>query len=287
MVRYLAQARADRHGGTPTPLHYYDLGSGQFDETSTYPFTGTTPTRLYFGAERDADQHGAARQRQRHEPGAAGLDTHTRQWRARNVSSARRSSRALTRSDSASHAVRYQRATRSSGARAGAACGRSIDQWSMGGISVPAGEAGLLAPAPTTTKPRQIGPWAISYTTRSVLTHAETVAGPIDATVYASATTSQTELVAELEDVTPAWLVLSAHRGRAARLTENREQEPVVDRCRRDHPPLPPVHGVLSASPVTAGRRDRVPDPAVPDAGDDRRRRTACGSRCPPPTLRT
>ncbi len=34
---------------TPTPLHYYDLGSGQFDETSTYPFTGATPTRLYFG----------------------------------------------------------------------------------------------------------------------------------------------------------------------------------------------------------------------------------------------
>ena len=35
---------------TPTPLHYYDLGSGQFDETSTYPFTGASPTRLYFGA---------------------------------------------------------------------------------------------------------------------------------------------------------------------------------------------------------------------------------------------
>ena len=35
---------------TPTPLHYYDLGNGQFDETSTYPFTGSSPTRLYFGA---------------------------------------------------------------------------------------------------------------------------------------------------------------------------------------------------------------------------------------------
>src|SRR6202042_3498272 len=35
---------------TPTPLHYYDLGSGQFDETSTYPFKSATPTRLYFGA---------------------------------------------------------------------------------------------------------------------------------------------------------------------------------------------------------------------------------------------
>ena len=35
-------------GRTSTPLHYYDLGSGLFDETSTYPFAGATPTRLYF-----------------------------------------------------------------------------------------------------------------------------------------------------------------------------------------------------------------------------------------------
>ena len=36
---------------TPTPLHYYDLGSGQFDETSTLSRSpGATPTRLYFGA---------------------------------------------------------------------------------------------------------------------------------------------------------------------------------------------------------------------------------------------
>ena len=35
---------------THTPLHYYDLGSGAFHETSTYPFTGATPSRLYFGA---------------------------------------------------------------------------------------------------------------------------------------------------------------------------------------------------------------------------------------------
>ncbi len=32
---------------TPTPLHYYDLGTGTFDETTTYPFTGATPARFY------------------------------------------------------------------------------------------------------------------------------------------------------------------------------------------------------------------------------------------------
>ena len=34
---------------TPTPLHYYDLGTGNFDETTTYPFTGAQPEKLYFG----------------------------------------------------------------------------------------------------------------------------------------------------------------------------------------------------------------------------------------------
>jgi hypothetical protein len=85
----------------------------------------------------------------------------------------------------------------------GAPCGRPIDQWSMGGISVPAGTAGLLAPCVSDDQLAQAGPWATSYTS-TPLAHAETIAGPITATVYASATTAQTELVAELEDVTPS-----------------------------------------------------------------------------------
>ena len=73
----------------------------------------------------------------------------------------------------------------------------------MGGISVPAGTAGLLAPCVTNDQLAQAGPWAISYTS-APLAHAETIAGPVTATVYASSTTAQTELVAELEDVTPS-----------------------------------------------------------------------------------
>jgi uncharacterized protein len=85
----------------------------------------------------------------------------------------------------------------------GAACGRPIDQWSMGGISVPAGSAGLLAPCADDDQVSQIGPWATTYTS-APFPHPETVAGPITATVYASSTTPETELVAELEDVTPS-----------------------------------------------------------------------------------
>lgn len=39
-------------GRTPTPLHYYDLGTGTFDETTTYPFAGAHPTTFSFGAGR-------------------------------------------------------------------------------------------------------------------------------------------------------------------------------------------------------------------------------------------
>jgi uncharacterized protein len=164
---------------TPTPLHYYDLGSGQFDETSTYPFTGATPTRLYFGpggtltaSRPPATGAGGTL------PGALGTVI-------------------------GSGAPLPATSDTIAWSPSGAPCGRPIDQWSMGGISVPAGTAGLLAPCVNDDQVSQAGPWSISYTS-GPLPRAETVAGPITATVYASSTTPETELVAELEDVTPS-----------------------------------------------------------------------------------
>ncbi|MDQ1700924.1 MAG: uncharacterized protein QOF57_176, partial [Frankiaceae bacterium] len=37
---------------TPTPLHYYDLGTKQYADTTTYPLSAATPTTFYFGAGR-------------------------------------------------------------------------------------------------------------------------------------------------------------------------------------------------------------------------------------------
>jgi putative CocE/NonD family hydrolase len=142
---------------TPTPLHYYDLGTGKFDETTTYPFTGATPTEYYFG------------------PG--GTLTTTRPGPVATTDS-------IDWSPS------------------GNPCGRPIDQWSMGGISVPAHSAGLLAPCADDDQATQAGPWETTYTS-APFTRAEAVAGPITATVYASATTPETQWVAEVEDVTP------------------------------------------------------------------------------------
>ena len=143
---------------TPTPLHYYDLGTGNFDETGTYPFTGARPTRLYLGA---GNALTATRP-----PRSAATDSIT--WSS-----------------------------------SGSPCGRGVDQWSMGGISIPAHSAGLLAPCADNDQAGAGGPWTISYTT-APFTRPRAVAGPITATIYASSSTSETELVAELEDVTPS-----------------------------------------------------------------------------------
>ena len=143
---------------TPTPLHYYDLGTGRFDETSTYPFTGSTPKTLYFGP-------GGTLTAARPTVGTAGSDPVV--W-----------------------------------SPTGAVCGRPVDQWAMGGISIPAHQAGLMAPCADADNATGVGPWETTYTT-SPLPRPETVAGPITATVYASANTTETEWVAEVEVVTP------------------------------------------------------------------------------------
>jgi uncharacterized protein len=143
---------------TPTPLHYYDLGTGNFDETTTYPFTGSTPTTMYLGA-------------------GGSLST-----------------AAPTASTAGSDTVDWS--------PVGNVCGRPIDQWSMGGVSIASSEAGILAPCADADNTAQVGPWQSSYTT-APFTKPASVAGPITATVYARANTTETEWVAEVEEVTP------------------------------------------------------------------------------------
>jgi putative CocE/NonD family hydrolase len=138
---------------TPTPLHYYDLGTGAFDETTTYPFTGAQPSRLFFG------------------PGG-------------------------TLSGSAPHGAAA--ADNLVWSPIGSPCGRSVDQWEMGAISIPAHSIGAPAPCADDDRAWQTPGDTVSYTTAPFRT-ARTLAGPIDATVYATSTTADTELVAEVE----------------------------------------------------------------------------------------
>jgi putative CocE/NonD family hydrolase len=140
---------------TPTPLHYYDLGTRSFAETTTYPFTGARPTRYYFGDRTLSTTKPAA-----------GADTEV--W-----------------------------------AGVDNPCGRPTDQWLMGGISIPSQAVGLpSAPCADDDRGTALGPTSLTYTT-SPFSAPQRVAGPIAATVYARATTTDTEFAAEIEDVSP------------------------------------------------------------------------------------
>ncbi len=141
---------------TPTPLHYYDLGTNHYTETTTYPFTGAQPTRLYFG------------------PGTL--------------------SPAPPRSAASDRLV---------WTGAGSPCNRPTDQWSMGAISVPAQSAGApQTPCADDDRTTQARSTSSTYTT-APFRAARTLAGPIAATVYATANTTDTQWVAEVEDVAP------------------------------------------------------------------------------------
>jgi putative CocE/NonD family hydrolase len=138
----------------PTPLHYYDLGTGKFAETTAYPFTRSTPKRLYLGTGGRLRRH----------PSKSG--TTTVAW-----------------------------------SPSGSPCSRSVDQWEMGGVSIPAHSAGLTAPCADEDSTTAAGPYLAQFTTRP-LRHRRTLAGPIAARIFASATTSDTQWVADVEMIT-------------------------------------------------------------------------------------
>jgi hypothetical protein len=144
---------------TRTPLHYYDLGTGRFDETTTYPFTNSTPTRLYLNGDNTLTTSPAIH------PSSASL-----LWLPTGVP-----------------------------------CGRPVDQWALGGVSIPSHLVGLVAPCADGDDLSQIGPGEVSFTT-APFANAKAIAGPISATIYATSTTAETQWVAEVEDVTASGL---------------------------------------------------------------------------------
>ncbi|MEO6885912.1 MAG: CocE/NonD family hydrolase [Jatrophihabitantaceae bacterium] len=153
---------------TPTPLHYYDLGTGDYTETTTYPFTGAVPTTYYFdGARSDSapSQNDGSLSTAR-PTATAGADTLL--WSPVGPS----------------------------------ICDRSQDQWSMGALSLALGKLADAAPCLADDRAAQVGPTALTYTT-APMTRPSTIAGPITATIYAAANTSETQWVVNVEDVAP------------------------------------------------------------------------------------
>ena len=205
---------------TPTPLHYYDLGTGRWSETTTYPFTGASPQRLYLVAGSLATA----------KPATAGTDTLV--WNG-----------------------------------TGSPCSRPIDQWSMGGLSIPSAAAGVTAPCAGNDAPSADDPTtSVSYTT-APLASPERIAGPSSATIYASATTTDSEWVVELEDVSP--------NGTATPLTEGallgslRAVDALSSWRASDGGYLIPYHpySEASAEPLVAGQVTRYDIEIFPTFG--------------------
>jgi putative CocE/NonD family hydrolase len=153
---------------TPTPLHYYDLGTKSYTEQAHYPFAQATPTRFYFNSARS---------------GTAPL--------------------AIT--DQTLSTTPPTTTTRDPllWSPVGNPCGRPTDQWAAG---VPSLITSYLSPGVPCVDGSdllsQIGLDRATYTS-APLTSAQTIAGPIDVTVYATANTRETQWVAEVEDVAP------------------------------------------------------------------------------------
>jgi putative CocE/NonD family hydrolase len=153
---------------TRTPLHVYDLGTGHYRNTTTYPLTGTSPTTYWFG------------------PGRSGT-----------ALSSNDGALTATRPPSAAAADRVLWAPVGT-----SVCDRSLDQWLMGAFTIATDSLPTPAPCFADDRPAQTGPTALTYTT-APLTRPRTIAGPIAATLYATASTTDTEWVVNVEDVAP------------------------------------------------------------------------------------
>jgi putative CocE/NonD family hydrolase len=152
---------------TSTPLHLYQLGANRWVDTIDYPVSGVTPTTYYLSGG----------------PSGSGAPS--------------RNDGVLTQapptSDTGADQVAYSAAT--------SPCSRGTEQWGAGGLQLVLDE-GMLPPDPCAQNDLtlQSGPGALTYTT-APFTHATTLAGPIDATIYATATSTDTEWVATVEDI--------------------------------------------------------------------------------------
>jgi putative CocE/NonD family hydrolase len=152
---------------TSTPLHYYDLGTEHYAEASTYPLAGATPTTYYFDGTRAAS-------------GALSRNDGTLATTAPTAS---------TGTDSVTWSP-----------IGSSICDRSVDQWIIGAFTLVTDQLGTPVPCFDDDRLGQTGPTALTYTT-APMAKAKTLAGPIAATIYASANTSETEWVVDVEDV--------------------------------------------------------------------------------------
>jgi putative CocE/NonD family hydrolase len=210
-------------GSTRTPLHLFQLGANRWTDASTWPLPQAQATTYYLsagpsGSSAPSTNDGVLSPAR---PGGAG----------------------------GADPVLFTGATNP--------CDRQSDQWSMGAGSVAASSAGLSAePCTTDDRALQTGPNALTYTTHAFGTPT-VLAGPIDATIYATTTTKDAEWVATVEDVAPSGASTPLTAG--ALLGSFRTLDASRSWLAPGGQPLLPYHPYTQASvtPVTAGKVTR------------------------------
>ncbi|MHB8593867.1 MAG: CocE/NonD family hydrolase C-terminal non-catalytic domain-containing protein, partial [Acidimicrobiales bacterium] len=177
-----------------TPLHLYQMGSGAWNaqqhtgawyDTADWPVTdgsgGYAATKLYLGPSTST---GGA---------ASGLESGTSPALSDNQGTLSTTAPSLP---TGADTVLYTGAS--------SPCDLNSDQWGAGALQ--SGQAGggstLAWPCDQNDTTLGAGPGALTYTSAPV-SQTEVIAGPIDASVYATATTIDTELVADVEEVSP------------------------------------------------------------------------------------
>jgi putative CocE/NonD family hydrolase len=155
---------------TRTPAHLYLLGANRYIDQTQWPPASLHPTTWYLGA-----------------------------GRAGNAPLSQNDGTLVSIAPSAALG-----ADQITWLPADANCSRELDQWSMGAFEDVTGPSNPNGnPCANNDALTEAGPGSLSYTT-TPFTRSTVIGGPIDATIYASATTTDTEFVATLEDVAPS-----------------------------------------------------------------------------------
>lgn len=205
-------------GSTSTPLHLNVLGTHHWINTATWPPASASATQLFFGAGPAATASASDNQ--------GTLTT------------------VAPRTSTGSDPVVFTGVS--------SACDLQTDQWSAGLIAAASADSGVPDPCTTNDVTLGAGPGALTYTSTPVSAN-EVIGGPIDVSVFATSTTTDTELVATIEEVGPTGTSVPLTSG--ALLGQMRRETAAHTWMGSDGQPLLPAHAETAGSvePVVPG----------------------------------
>jgi putative CocE/NonD family hydrolase len=209
-------------GGTTTPLHMQELNTTDWFSSAQWPIPNAPATPFYFGG------------------GRTGSDLIS-------LNDGALTTTAPTGGPS-SDTIAWDGIS--------SPCDVQTDQWGAGALALAFDEADTTDPCDDNDVTLGTGPGALTYTT-APFGQPEVISGPIDATVYTASSTTDTELAATVETVSPDGVSRPLTSG--ALLGSQRAEDPTQTWMEPDGLPLLPVHPLTAASQsfITPGQVTR------------------------------